>query len=128
MNFKNVIENVINLSTILLLEVLLVANPIVLQFLVFFAFLYQSRYLGAKCCRPHGGHGTIQPPARDLANPSRRTDPCRPGNVLSSPTSRPGKVGTMTTPKHQTCQLHAADSQAPPIVRMEGRDNAASAI
>ena len=66
--------------------------------------------------------------ARDLANPSRRTNPCRPGNVPSGPTGRLGKVGRMRNSTHRKCQLHASDSRAPPIVRIEGRDNAASAI
>ena len=84
--------------------------------------------MGAKCSRPHGGHGAFQPSLRNLANPSRRTDPWRSQNVPNTPTGRSRRRGSVTKSKYQTCQLHASESPAPPIGQMKGRDNAASSI
>ena len=57
--YKKVFRGALKLQRPLFLQSMLVADCVALQMLLFKKIPSISRYLRAKCCRPHGAHGAV---------------------------------------------------------------------
>ena len=68
--YKKVFRGALKLQRPLFLQSMLVADCVALQILRFCENPSSSRYLRAKCCRPHGAHGAVSASNRAGGEPN----------------------------------------------------------
>ena len=81
---KKVFRGALKLQRPLFLQSMLVADCVALQMLLFCQIPSISRYLRAKCCRPHGAHGAVSASNRAGGEPNgtERSIPWRTRPIL----------------------------------------------
>ena len=99
-----------NLQRLLFVEFMLVTHCVALQMLRFCQNPSISRYLRAKCCRPHGAHGAVSASNRAGSEPNgtERSIPWRTRPMLPMGWGSPCAVGRIGP----TLPLSAADKNA----------------
>ena len=124
---KNFVRSVFNLSSVLSLELRLVARGILVEISVFSTFdAYHNTW--APCTAGCMGNVAHSRTRRSIRRPSRRSAPCRTEPLPIILVGRSGWVGGVRRVRHQACELCTSDSRVPIGVPTKGRDRAPSMI